>query len=112
MPEVHWSRRAKAKLEIIDPVVRDQLTSNAGEILHHMPPAGSPHDEGFEGEIMWHRGIPCGTLSQGLLEQEGDGPWNYFLFYRRPVPEKPGPGRHFEVLDICSVADIAKRWRR
>ena len=120
MPGVHWSRRAKTKLEIIDPAVRDQLTSNAGEILHYMPPAVFPHDEGFEGEVMWHRGIPCGTLSQELLAQEDDdGPWNYFLFYTpwRPDPDPriesdpdPDPVNYFEVLDIIHVTEVADQW--
>ncbi len=115
MPGVHWSGWAKAKLEIINPAVRDHLTSNAGKILHKIPPAFFPHDEGFEGEVMWHRGIPCGTLSQELLAQEDhDGPWNYFLFYTpwRPGPEDPDPDKDFEVLDICGIADIAKQWKR
>jgi hypothetical protein len=73
-----------------------------------MPPAGFPYDEGFSGEIMWHRGIACGALSQESLEQEdGDGPWNYVLFYRRAA----GPAE-FEVLDICGVADAAEQWKR
>ena len=102
MPEVRWSRRAKAKLGTIDPATRDQLTSNAGKILHYIPPVLFPHDEGFEGEVMWHRGIPCGMLSEELLAQEDDdGPWNYFLLYTprppdagrtRPGQELPGPG--------------------
>lgn len=57
MPEVRWSRRAEAKLETIGPAARVQLTSNAGNILHYIPPVVFPHDEGFEGEVMWHRGI-------------------------------------------------------
>ena len=64
---------------------------------------------------MWHRGIPCGMLSEELLAQEDhDGPWNYFLLYRPQPPdaEEPDPGRNFHVLDVCSVAEIARRWRR
>jgi hypothetical protein len=113
MPGVRWSRRAKAKLGIIDPAVRDQLTSNAGEILHSIPPVLFPHDEGFEDEIMWHRGITCGLLSEELLAQEDDdGPWNYFLFYTPGRPGPEDPDRCFEVLDICRVADVAEQWKK
>jgi hypothetical protein len=113
MPGVRWSRKAKAKLKMIDPVVRDQLKRKASEILHHIPPAMFPHDEGIEGEVMWHRGIACGAPVQESLEQEDDdGPWNYFLFYRpwRPRPEGPDADKRFEVLDVCGVADVAERW--
>lgn len=114
MPEVRWSRLAEAKLGNIAPATRDQLTSNAGKILHSIPPVQFPHDEGFRGEVMWHRGIPCGMLSEELLAQEDhDGPWNYFLLYRPQPPdaEEPDPVRNFHVLDVCSVAEIARRWR-
>lgn len=114
MPEVRWSRTAKAKLGTIDPATRDQLAGNAGKILHYIPPVLFPHDEGFEGEVMWHRGIPCGMLSEELLAQEDDeGPWRYFLLYRSEGTdaEEPDQDGNFEVLDICSIADIAKRWR-
>ena len=96
MPEVRWSRLAEAKLGNIAPATRDQLTSNAGKILHSIPPVQFPHDEGFRGEVMWHRGIPCGMLSEELLAQEDhDGPWNYFLLYRPQPPdaEEPEPGQ-------------------
>ncbi len=114
MPGVRWSSTAEVKLGKIDPAVRDQLTRNAREILHYIPPVTFPHDEGFEGEVMWHRGIPCGMLSEELLAQEDDdGPWNYFLFY---TPGMPGEGmdldKYFEVLDICRVADIAEQLGR
>jgi hypothetical protein len=114
MPEVRWSRRAKAKLENIAPATRDQLTSDAGKILHYIPPVLFPHDEGFAGEVMWHRGIACGMLSEDLLAQEDDdGPWNYFLLYTPQLPdvEEPDLDRKFQVLDICGIADIARRWR-
>jgi hypothetical protein len=117
MPGVRWSRRAKDKLGIIDPAVRDQLTSKAGEILHSIPPVLFPHDEGFEGEVMWHRGIACGLLSEELLAHEDDdGPWNYFFLYR---PGRSGlrilaRGRYFEILDLCriSIAAVAKQWEK
>jgi hypothetical protein len=122
MPGVHWSRRARARLEIIDPAVRDQLTSNAGKFLHDMPPASYRQDEGREGEIMWHRGITCGAVPPRLLAKEDDdGPWNYFLIYTqwRPDPDPdadpqsdpdPDPVKYFEVLDIIHVTELADRW--
>jgi hypothetical protein len=104
-----------AKLAIIDPAVRDQLTSNAAEFLHYMPPANFPYDEGFTGEVMWHRGIACGTQPQEpLAHEDDDGPWNYFLFYTpwRPGTEYPDLDKHFEVLDVCGVADVAEQWKK
>lgn len=115
MPEVSWSLTAKAKLGSIDPATRDQLTTNAGKILHYIPPVLFRDDEGFEGEIMWHRGIPCGMLSEELLEREdSEGPWRYFLLYtpRRPSAGKADLDTDFEVLDIYSIADVARRWGR
>ena len=113
MPGAHWSRRAEAKLmAIADDDVRDQLTSNADEVLHHMPPVGFPQDEGLEGEILWHRGITCGTAPHELPAQEDDdGPWNYFLFYTpwHPAPEDPDPDKDFEVLYICHISEVAER---
>jgi hypothetical protein len=117
MPEVRWSRRAKAKLRTIDPAVRVQLTSNAGNILHYIPPVVFKHDEGFADEVMWHRAIPCGMLSEELLAHEDDdGPWNYFFLYRpgRSGPEDLTPGRYFEILDLhrISMADVAEQWEK
>jgi hypothetical protein len=112
MPGVSWSRTAEAKLGAIDPATRDQLTSTADKILHYIPPILFPHDEGFEDKIMWHRGIPCGILSEELLEQEdGEGAWRYFLLYTPRRPERPGLDTDFEVLDIYSITDVARRWR-
>ena len=113
MPEVHWSRRAKAKLKIIDPAVRDQLRENAATTLHHMPPVVFPDDEGFEGEIMWHRGIAHESLYQ---QDDDDGPQNYFLFYlpwclHPGAPHLGAPDECLEILDIYSIADIACRMR-
>ena len=117
MPEVRWSRKAEAKLRTIGPAVRVQLTSNAGSILHYIPPVVFPHDEGCEGEVMWHRAIACGMLSEELLAHEDeDGPWNYFFLYRpgRSDPEDLAPGRYFEILDLrrISIADVAEQWER
>lgn len=113
MPAVRWSRRAEARLKRISATTRDQLVSNAEEILHDTTSSDFPHDEGRAGEIMWHRGIPCGTLSEELLAKEDDdGPWNYFLFYKAQSlrTAEADPGRAFEVLDICSVAEVILRW--
>lgn len=109
-PRVFWSKRAETDLQVIvaDPVVRAQLKENAGEILHDMPPVVFPHDEGCEGEVMWHRGITQKQKRQidaGELPEIGDGPWNYFFFYR-----KPDVGQGFEVLAICSIQHIAEQW--
>jgi hypothetical protein len=88
---------------------------NAGNVLHYVPPVVFPHDEGFAGEVMWHRGIACGVLSEELLAQEDDdGAWNYFLLYvpGRPGPEDPDPSKYFEILDVCSIAEVAERWKK
>jgi hypothetical protein len=121
MAAVRWSRWAETRLERISPVTRDQLVSSAGKILHDITSADFPHDEGYAGEIMWHRGIPCGILSEELLaeseellaDEDDDGPWNYFLFYRAlpPAAEEPDPYQTFEVLDVRSVAEVARRWK-
>jgi hypothetical protein len=83
---------------------------NAPEILHHVPPAKFPRDEGFADEIMWHRAIPCGTQLEGSgVEEDDDGPWDYVFFYaaRHSCPE------HwvvcFEILDIRGSTDIAPK---
>jgi hypothetical protein len=117
MPEVRWSRRAEVKLRAIGPAVRAQLTSNAGKILHYIPPVVFKHDEGFEGDVMWHRGIACGMSSEELLAHEDDdGPWNYFFLYRpgRSGPEGRAPARYFEILDLrrISVADVGEQWEK
>jgi hypothetical protein len=118
MPEVRWSRRAQAALETIDLVVRDQLTANAGEVLHYIPRSVLyPHDEGLEGDVMWHRGITCGIVSEELLAREDeDGPWNYFFFYRAGVfsPGGPAPRPYFEILALrrINVADVAEQWEK
>jgi hypothetical protein len=113
MAAIRWSRRAQARLQTISPATREQLVSSAGKILHDIMSGDFPHDEGYAGEFMWHRGIPCGMLSEELLAQEDDdGPWNYFLIYAAlpPAAEEPDPYQTFEVLDVCSVAEVARRW--
>jgi hypothetical protein len=117
MPEVRWSREAQATLRTIGLAVRDQLTANAGEVLHYIPPVLFPHDEGLEGDVMWHRGIVCGMLSEELLAREDDdGPWNYFFFYRpgRLGPGAPASGPYFEILDLrrINIADVAEQWEK
>jgi hypothetical protein len=114
MAAVRWSRMAEVKLENINQATRDQLESGAAEILHDITSNDLPHDEGRKGNVMWHRGIRCGMLSEELLAKEDeDGPWNYFLFYSAVPPEAQEPDQHqtFEVLDVCSVAEIARRWK-
>jgi len=117
MPGVHWSHKARTRLEKMNSAVRDQLTSNAGTVLHDMPPVRFPYDEGRAGAIMWHRGITCGATPWELLPYEDDdGPWNYFLFYMswHPDPTDPesGSGTYFEVLDVCHIAEVAERWEK
>lgn len=114
MAGVRWSRWAETRLELISRATRDQLVSSAGKILHDMTPAHLRHDGGYVGEIMWHRGIPCGMVSEELLAQEDDdGPWNYFLFYVAlpPQTDESDPYQTFEVVDVCSVAEVARRWK-
>jgi hypothetical protein len=114
MAAVRWSRWAVARLEKISPATREQLVGGAGKFLHEITSVDFPHDEGYAGEIMWHRGIPCGMLSEELLAREDDdGPWNYFLFYtaQPTTPEEPDPGQIFEILDVRSVAEVARRWK-
>lgn len=117
MPDVRWSREAEAKLMTIGPDVRARLTANAGEVLHYIPPIVFPHDEGLAGDVMWHRAIRCGMLSEELLAHEDDdGPWNYFFLYQpgRSDPGDPAPARYFEILDVrrISIADVAEQWEK
>ena len=121
VPRVSWTPAAESDLQLVvdDPAVRDQLKLNAEMTLHEIK-ASAGRDrgsEGIAGEVMWHRGIPCGMLSEDLLAQEDDdGPWNYFFLYtpRHPDPENPASGSYFEILDLrsISIADIAGQWER
>lgn len=121
VPRVSWTPAAESDLQLVvdDPAVRDQLKLNAEMTLHEIE-ASAGRDrgsEGFEGEVMWHRGIACGMLSEELLAQEDDdGPWNYFFLYtpRRPGPENLAPGSYFEILDLrrISIADVAEQWEK
>ena len=107
---VSWTPEADSDLQLVvnDLAVRDQLKRNAEATLHEIE-AATDEDrraEGFEGEVMWHRGW---THKQELRaswhpEQADDGPWNYVLFYRSAVvPAK------FVVLAVRSRIQIADR---
>ena len=108
MPKVTWTARAVADVEtlVAEPTVRQQLKANAETILHDIPSTevARPADEGVAAGIMWHRGTA--DEFENFSEQD-DGPWNYFLFYRR---QEPGPG--FEVLAVRSVSQIASAWEQ
>src|SRR5438874_1774925 len=83
VPRVWWTPEADSDLQLVinDPAVRDQLKRNAEVTLHEIETSGGEdrRAEGFEGEVMWHRGW---THAQELRaswhpEQADDGPWNY-----------------------------------
>jgi hypothetical protein len=97
---VSWSDRAEADLRRIYPAaVRQQIRSNAEEILHRIPPQEYPVDEGFHSGIMWHRAIdherPTG---------QDNGPVKYFLLYRRRDPPE------FEVEAVRSLEQMGGLW--
>ena len=105
MAMVTWTARAVADLEsVVAEPVRHQLRVNAENILHDIPPVYYPADEGYDGEIMWHRGTSPGI--EDFSEQD-DGPQNYFLLYRR---QEGGSG--FEVLGVRSIHQIASAWQQ
>jgi hypothetical protein len=107
---VSWTLEADANLRLVidDPAVRDQLKRNAEATLHEIE--GSPGEdlrsEGFDGEVMWHRGWTHEQECRASWhpEQADDGPWNYVLFYRSAV----GPAK-FEVLAVRNRLQIADR---
>lgn len=108
MADVSWSPEAEADLEVLvaDPAVRNQLRRNARRILHVISPVTADRaDEGFNGEIMWHRGS---TSEDQSRPERADGPQNYFLFYRR----QPDNDLGFEVLAVRSINQIASRWEQ
>ena len=84
MPEVRWSREAKAKLGTHRPRRARPAHQQRGQDLALHPACPSSRmTRALKATVMWHRGIACGMLSEELLAQEDDdGPWNYFLFYR------------------------------
>jgi hypothetical protein len=107
-PRVLWTPEADADLQLVvyDPAVRGQIKRNAETTLHEIDasPGADCRDEGFEGEIMWHRGWnhEQELRASWLPEQADDGPWNYVLFYRSAVvPAK------FVVLAVRSRIQIA-----
>lgn len=110
VPRVAWTPEADSDLQLIvkDPAVREEVKRNAEMTLHDIE-AFSGQDrrsEGFEGEIMWHRGWnhKQERRASWLPEQADEGPWNYVLFYRSAV----GPAE-FEVLAVRSRIQIASR---
>jgi hypothetical protein len=107
---VWWTPEAESDLQLVvdDPAVRDQLKRNAETTLHEIE-ASADRDrraEGFEGEVMWHRGWDHEQerRESWYPEQADDGPWNYVLFYRSAVvPAK------FVVLAVRSRIQIGSR---
>jgi hypothetical protein len=59
-PRVWWTPEAESDLRLVvdDPEVRAQLKRNAEVTLHEIEASngGDRRSEGFEGEVMWHRG--------------------------------------------------------
>jgi hypothetical protein len=124
-PRVSWSPKAIRELQRIkNPSVREDLKRNAEEALHEIPEQGDDDredhsdeyredhsaDEGRSGEIMWHRGWTHEQARQAAWEPQepaDDGPWNYFLLYRKV----PGPTA-FEVLAVRSIHQVANHWRQ
>ena len=109
VPRVAWTPEADSDLQLIvkDPAVREEVKRNAEMTLHDIE-AFSGQDrrsEGFEGEVMWHRGWnhKQERRASWLPEQADEGPWNYVLFYRSVV----GPAE-FEVLAVRSRIQIAE----
>src|SRR6266851_2782921 len=107
---VSWTPEADADLQLVvnDPAMRDQLKRNAEATLHEIAASVGEdrRGEGFEGEVMWHRGWDHEQERRAPWhpEQADDGPWNYVLFYRGAVvPAK------VEVLAVRSRIQIADR---
>jgi hypothetical protein len=98
MLNVSWDR-AESDLDSVDPAVVVQLKHNAEEILHDIPPWEYPDDEGACDGIMWHRGE-----AHERLDEQSDGPQNYFLFY------KNGSEQKFEILAVRSIRQISNKW--
>jgi hypothetical protein len=107
---VWWTPEAESELHSVvdDPAVRDQLKRNAEVTLHEVGASadGDRRSEGFEGEVMWHRGWDHEQerRESWYPEQADDGPWNYVLFYRRAVIPA-----EFVVLAVRSYIQIADR---
>ena len=108
MTRVSWTPQADSDLQVAvsDPAIRDQIKRNAETTLHEIEAFsdGDRRDEGFEGEIQWHRGWTHEQelRASWLPEQADDGPWNYVLFYRRAVDLA-----EFEVVAVRSRIQIA-----
>lgn len=114
MERVTWSDQAMTDLERVveDRAVREQLRRSAEEILQHSPTGARSADEGFEGEVMWRRGIAYeqelkANAELPLETREGPQVWDYFLLYKEREP-----GRGFEILAVRSTHQLASRWIR
>jgi hypothetical protein len=107
---VWWTPEAESDLRSVvdDPAVRTQLKRNAEMTLHEIETSdgGDRRSEGFEGEVMWHRGWDheqeC--RESWYPERADDGPWNYVIFYRSAVVPA-----NFVVLAVRSRIQIADR---
>lgn len=107
---VWWTPEALSDLQSVvdDPAVRDELEHNAERTLHEIEASagGDRRSEGFEGEVMWHRGWDHEQerRESWYPEHTDDGPWNYVLFYRSAVVPA-----EFVVLAVRSRIQIADR---
>jgi hypothetical protein len=131
--KVSWSEQAESDLEslVANPAVRAQIKHIAEEIMHDIPPRTCPDDGSAHG-IMWHRCITLKQkrqleeaeleeaepeeaepeeaepeeeqLHETQLRDTADGPWNYFLMYRK------GHSAKFEVLGVRSTHQMASMW--
>jgi hypothetical protein len=114
MPRVSWSEKARQELEgvVTSPAVRNQIMCNAELALHdpYVPdfPCAGSGDSGAYGEVMWHRATDHGDDHEWLPEPVGDGPQNYFLFYRRSGDS----AAEFEVLAVRSIQQVANFWEQ
>lgn len=110
VPRVWWTPEAESDLQLVvdDPALRDQLKRNAETTLHEIETSvgGDLRAEGFEGEVMWHRGWDHEQerRESWYPEQADDGPWNYVLFYRSAVVPA-----EFVVLAVRSRIQIGGR---
>ena len=96
--KVSWDK-AESDLQGMDSAVVDQLKENAEMVLHRIPPAYYPADEGADGAVMWHRAYPHGRPAG----QDG-GPHEYFLLYTQTDSEQ-----EFEILGVRNIHQIASR---
>jgi hypothetical protein len=109
-PRVWWTPEAESDLRLVvdDRAVRTQLRRNAEVTLHEIEASrsGDRRSEGFEGEVMWHRGWDHEQerRESWYPEHADDGPWNYVIFYRSAVVPAS-----FVVLAVRSRIQIGDR---